>query len=560
MSTIDIWSSFIYFETERGIYMKTYIKSFLVGCVITGLFWMILSPNKNDVTSFLNFLNQKNANQKILMIGRAHDSLGLDPATETDHQSIRVAANIYDTLVMHSSDGTNILPSLATKWSADESGQSWTFDIREGVSFHDGSTLDAHAIKFNFERWMDQDNPYHAGNFNYWAINFNGFPGIVEQVNVLSDYKLEIVLNRPFAPFLSALTQPAFAIASPDAIRTFNDRLDMHPVGTGPFIFSEWENQTITLRKNDNYWGQVPYVDGVIYKTIADSSERLQELEAGRLHIADLDDLKHMNKNLNESNIKVITRPSFNIGYLSLNMNNPFLKHKDVRKAIAHSLNRDLMLKNAYNENSKNANSFIPPVLWGHNESILAPDYNLAIAHSLIESYTQDQITFDLLVMNTPKTYFPDPVTLGYFIKDSIEELGIRVNIRIEPWKDVIELRDNGDYDMMISGWQGDIIDPDNFLFTLFSSNNLESALSLNYSNYSNPTVDKLLIQARQILDQDFRNSLYREIQEIIQEDMPAIPLAHTTPIIITQGIINYQPSLSGNDALNYIDMEITIE
>lgn len=538
--------------------MKTYMKSFLLGCFIAVLFWMILSANKNNLSSFWNFLNQQNDNQKILIIGRSHDSLGLDPATETDHQSIRVTANIYDTLVMHSSDGTNILPSLATEWSADESGQTWTFDIREGVNFHDGSTLDAHAIKFNFERWMDKDNPYHAGNFNYWAINFNGFPGIVDQVNVLSDYKLEIVLNRPFAPFLSALTQPAFAIASPDAIKTFNDSLDMHPVGTGPFIFTEWEDHTITLRKNDDYWGQVPYIDGVVYKTIVSSDERLEELEAGNLHIADLDDL-NINRPL-DPDVRVITRPSFNIGYLSLNMSNPYLKHKDVRKAIAHSLNRELMLDNAYNEDSKNANSYIPPVLWGHNESILAPEFNLANAHTLIQPYKEDQMTLNLLVMNTPRTYFPDPVGLGHYLKDSIERIGIRVNLRIEPWKEVIKLRDNGQYDMMISGWQGDIIDPDNFLFTLFSSNNLDSALSLNYSNYSNPTVDKLLLQARQILDQDFRNSLYREIQEIIQEDMPAIPLAHTTPIIITRGIVNYQPSLSGNDALNTIDMETIIE
>jgi len=541
--------------------MNTYIRTFILACILTLLFWVVILPNNyNRSNSILDFLNQNNDNQKILYIGRAHDALGLDPATETDHQSIRVTSNIYDTLVKHSSDGREILPSLATHWAADESGLVWTFDIREDVNFHDGSTLNAHAIKFNFERWMDQDNPYHAGTFNYWAINFNGFPGIVEQVNVLSDYKLEIVLNQPFAPFLSALTQGAFGIASPDAIRTFNDSLGTHPVGTGPFIFSKWENRTITLRKNDDYWGQVPNVDLVVYETIEDGMERLEALKSGHLHIADLDDIAVVENNLSDLDIKVMTRPSFNIGYLSLNMNNNYLKHNEVRRAIAHALDRNLMLHSAYNENSKNANSYIPPVLWGHNESILAPEYNLELAQSLISPYNPDQITLSLLVMNTPRTYFPDPVALGNYIKDSLELLGIQVKMRVEPWKEVIKLRDNGKYDMMISGWNGDIIDPDNFLYTLFSSNNLESALSLNYSNYSNPRVDTLLIQARQILDQDFRNELYREIQEIIQEDMPAIPLAHTTPIIAIRGISNYESSLSGNDILNLIDMEVTNE
>jgi len=538
--------------------MKTYIKFFILGCIATLLFWTVIIPNRNNNTgSLFNFLNQNNDNQKILHIGRAHDSLGLDPATETDHQSFRVTVNIYDTLVKHSSDGTTILPSLATKWEADESGQIWTFDIRDDVEFHDGSTLDAHAIKFNFERWMDKDNPYHAGNFNYWAINFNGFPGIVDQVNVLTDYKLEIILNRPFAPFLSALTQPAFGIASPDAIKTFNDSLDTHPVGSGPFIFSKWQDHTITLRRNENYWGQVPYIHGVVFETIEDSNERLKKLESGDLHLADLSYLETIDNDFSMSGLQIATRPSFNIGYLSLNMKNDYLQHKDVRKAISHALDRNLMLEKAYNDNSKNANTFIPPVLWGHHESILAPEYDVELAQKLLESLNQEEITLNLLVMDTPRTYIPAPLKLADFIKESLDTIGINVKVRIEPWKEVIRLRINGEYDMMLAGWNGDIIDPDNFLYTLFNSSNIESELSTNYSNYSNETVDRLLIQARQTPDQDFRNSLYRELQEIIQEDMPAIPLAHTTPIIVTQGIINYEPYLSGNDALNFLDMEV---
>lgn len=538
--------------------MKSYIKSFLFGCLITIFLWVIIEPTRNYSTeSLLNIFNQNNENQKILHIGRAHDSLGLDPATETDHQSFRVTVNIYDTLVKHSSDGRNILPSLASAWTSDESGQIWTFDIREDVEFHDGSRLDAHAIKFNFQRWMDEDNPYHAGNFNYWAINFDGFPGIVDQVNVLTDYKLEIVLNKPFAPFLSALTQPAFGIASPDAIKTFNDSLDTHPIGTGPFIFTGWQEHTITLRRNENYWGQVPNIHGVVFETIENSDHRLEMLKSGDLHLADLNYLETIDQEFLSSGLQVATRPSFNIGYLSLNMNNQYLQNKDVRQSIAHAFDRERMLEEAFNETSKNANTFVPPVLWGHHESLLAPEYNVDIALKLLEPYGQDTIHLDLLVMDTPRTYFPAPVELGSFIKESLQAIGISVNLRVEPWKEVIRLKSEGDYDMVLTGWNGDIIDPDNFLFTLFSSNNLGSELSSNYSNYLNPTVDRLLIQARQVIDQDFRKALYRELQEIIQEDMPAIPLAHTTPITVTQGIIGFEPYLSGGDALNYLDLEV---
>ncbi|MCH4890195.1 ABC transporter substrate-binding protein [Acidaminobacter sp. JC074] len=541
--------------------MKSYVKSFLLGCIVTIFLWAIIGPTRNYNAEFLqDIFNSNSEDQKILHIGRAHDSLGLDPATETDQESFRVTVNIYDTLVKHSSDGRTILPSLATKWDADESGQVWTFDIRDDVEFHDGSALDAHDIKFNFERWMDKDNPYHAGNFNYWAINFDGFPGIVDQVNVLSDYKLEIVLNRPFAPFLSALTQPAFGIASPDAIKTFNDSLDTHPIGTGPFIFSKWEDHTITLRRNENYWGQVANVHGVVFETIEDSSVRLEKLKSGQLHIADLNYLETIDREFLTSGLRIATRPSFNIGYLALNMNNDYLENKDVRRAIAHAFDRRLMMDRAFNETSKNANTFVPPVLWGHNESLLAPKYDIEEALMLLEPYAGQEIKLDLLVMDTPRNYFPAPIKLGNFIKESLEPLGITADVRIETWKEVIRLKTEGDYDMVLTGWNGDIIDPDNFLFTLFSSNNIGSELSTNYSNYSNPNVDKLLVQARQVLDQDFRTALYRELQEIIQEDMPAIPLAHTTPITVTQGLIGFEPYLSGGDALNYLDLEVDLE
>lgn len=535
--------------------MKDFMKSFILGCIVTVVLWSVLTPaSSSQMFSKLTSWYNNNDDQKMLYLGRANDSLGLDPATETDHQSFKVTVNIYDTLVKHSSDGATILPSLATDWSTDESGLVWTFDIRNNVEFHDGSKLDAHAIKFNFDRWMDEENPYHAGNFNYWVVNFEG---IIKEVNALTDYKLEIRLDKAFAPFLGTLTQPAFAIASPDAIKTFNDSLDTHPIGTGPFIFDEWKDHTITLRRNDDYWGDVAHINGVVFETISNADERLTRLQSGKLHIAELNYFDTLEETLLKDNLSHVPRPSFNIGYISLNMENEYLKHTEVRKAIAHAFDRDLMLNRAFNETSKNANTFIPPVLWGHNETIVSQTFDPSLSESLLEPFIHDdRIELNLLVMDAPRTYFPAPIELGQYIKESLQPIGIDVKLRIEPWKEVIKLRDSGDYDMVLAGWNGDIVDPDNFLFTMFKASDQEEILSQNYSNYSNPTVNKLLMQARQTLDQTFRISLYREIQEIIHEDIPAIPLAHTTPITIIQGITGYQPYLSGADILNTVDWE----
>ncbi len=483
----------------------------------------------------------------------------------TDSESFRVTVNIYDTLVKHNSDGSAILPSLAEEWQSSESGRIWHFRIQKGLLFHDGQPLNAHAIAFNFNRWMDNDNPYHTGNFNYWNMSFEGFPGIVEQVTALSDTLLEIRLKEPFAPFLGTLAQPAFGIASPEAIKTYNDSLSSHPLGSGPFIFESWNNNEIVLSKNKEYWGDIAKVDQIVFKTISSEQKRVRMLEEGHLHIADVSPNVNDGFGSNSNKIMLSSSPSFNIGYLAFNMEHPILKHKDVRVAISHLIDKPKMMEVAYDLTSKPANTYVPPVLWGHNEAIKPIEYDPDLAKALLSPYlSKDQPTLDLLVMDSPRKYFPKPVELGEFIKESLETAGIKVNLNIQPWKDVIETRQSGDYDMILAGWNGDSIDPDNFLFTLFSSHNLNSNLSHNYSKYSNETVDKLLVQARQTLDRDFRTKkIYRDIQELIHEDTPAVPLAHTAPMTATQGIIGFEPSLtylSGDDALTAIDLENAYE
>ena len=197
----------------------------------------------------------KSENDGRLVIGRKTDSISLDPAITSDSESFQVTANIYETLVKFEKGGPEVIPGLAEEWKVSEDGKTWQFKIRKGVKFHDGTDLDANVVAFNFERWMDPDSPYHTGQFIYWRYCFGGYPGIVERVTALSDETLEIVLKEPYAPFLNALSIPAFGIASQSAITKYNETLKNHPVGTGPYIFSEWhQDENIVLIRNELYW------------------------------------------------------------------------------------------------------------------------------------------------------------------------------------------------------------------------------------------------------------------------------------------------------------------
>ncbi|WP_432664007.1 ABC transporter substrate-binding protein [Wukongibacter baidiensis] len=538
------------------------IKWVAIGSGITIVLWMILTAFNFQIDNLIDItkeLFKDNKEEKVLVIGRANSSIGLDPAVVTDYDSLKVTINIYDNLVKYDKGGVSIVPSLAESWNMSENGLIWQFKIRKGISFHDGTPLDAQAIAFNFNRWMDESSIYHAGYFSYWNMSFGGFPGIVEQVTALSDVDLEIRLKKPYAPFLSILTMPAFGIASPDAIMTFNENLKQHPVGTGPFVFETWDDEgTITLKRNDNYWGSKAKVDKVVFKTIPDKKERLEALRSGKVHIIDLltkDEMETVGK---DKDLLLLSRPYFNIGYLAMNMNNEHLKLREVRQAIGHLLDRDRMMSEAFDELSKSANSFLPPVIWGHNETIKSLDYDVKKAKRMLKSVgLSEGIEIELLVMDLPRKYFPKPISLAGYIRESLSKANISVDVSIEPWEEVIKRQNKGNYDMILAGWNGDILDPDNFLYTMFASENLKQGLSNNYSYYRDPQVDFLLNQARQATDQAFRASIYREVQELIHKDTPSIPLAHTMTFIgIRENVAGYVPNINGQEILNMVDIK----
>ncbi len=468
-------------------------------------------------------------------------------------ESFKVCVNIYDTLVKYEKNGDEIVPSLSESWKTSEDGLTWVFKLRKNVEFHDGTEFNAHAVQFNFERWMNGDNPYHIGSFSYWSYNFGQFPSLIKSVTALSDYSLEIVLNEPYAPFLSTLTMPAFGIASPDSIMKYNESFKDHPVGTGPFEFEYWDKgNEIVLKKNHNYWGNITKLDEVVFSVVQSSEKRLKLLEEGKIDIADNltpNEVDRINKN---ADLDLYLKPFFNIGYLAMNNQKKPFDDEKIREAVGHLIDKDKMVKEVFNDLARPANSFVPPIIWAYNEEIRSLDYNEDKAKQLIEQagYT-DGFDTTIWVMEAPRAYFPDTIGLAEFIKESLSKANIRVEIITYSWDEYIEKIKEGEHSLAFMGWTGDHIDPDNFLYTFFSSDNRKTGLNSNYSLYKNKEVDKLLKQARQATDREFRKNIYRKLQGIINEDTPAIPLVHTMPIMgASKKVKGYTPHLTGEETL----------
>lgn len=526
-------------------------KAGLTGLILVTIFLSISLYSRLD-TSTSDLLD------KPLVVGRYTDALTLDPSIATDSESFQVTVNIFETLVRLDGDGKTILPGLAETWRSSEDGLTWLFKIRKGVTFHDGAPLTAESIAFNFQRWMNEDNLYHTGQFSYWNHSFGGFPGIVKSVVALSDYTLEITLNEPYAPFLSVLSLPPFGIASPETIKTYNDTLWAHPVGTGPFVFDSWSmGKRIHLTRNTAYWNAPAKVSSIDFIVIDDNSDEMNLLETGAVHI--IEGVHWDNKTTVEAMDKVLLRykPLSNIAYLGLNHEVEPFGSLEVRRAIDLLIDKERIISEALTPLSKAASTFLPPQSNGYHEGIDSTTVNVSEAKRLLKNVGYpDGFETELWVSATSRDYLTNPVNTAYAVKKQLAKANIDVTVKVFPWAEFLEKIKTGEHPMVLTGWNGDTTDPDNFLFTLFHSENAKQEIALNYFFYRDDEMDKLLLQARHTLNDDFRNALYRDIQERIKADVVGIPLAHTMSLTaVYYEVLNYKPNAIGHHWLYDIDL-----
>ena len=491
-----------------------------------------------------------------LIYGRGADSVGLDPINVTDGESIRVTHNVFETLLEYDHN-LELQPKLATEYSSSEDGLTWTFQLREGVTFHDGTDFNADAVVFNFERWMDPENPYHQGDFPYYPFLYGGFKGdenhLIEHVIATGEHELEIKLKRKTAPFLSYLAISMFGIASPAAIEQYGAELYEHPVGTGPFMFEEWSrNSTITLVKNPDYWMEgKPYLDKLIYQVIPENAARLNALQTGEIDV--LDGMNAGDTNIVEEaqGLELQKRPSFNIGYMAFNMEKEPFDDPLVRKAINMAINKEEIVDAFYNGLADTATSPLPPSLWSHDDTLEKYDYNIEEAKKLLaEAGYENGFETELYTMSNPRPYLPEPMKIAEAIQSDLSEIGITADIVSMEWATYLDDTKSGKHSMAMYGWTGVMADPDNFLYPNLSKTNAEVPAQ-NIAFYKSDEFTSLITEARETIDQDKRTELYQEAQQLFQEDAPWVMLAYTTPPLAQSDYVeDYKPHPMSNDLM----------
>ncbi|MEI5908536.1 ABC transporter substrate-binding protein [Bacillus spongiae] len=503
--------------------------------------------------------NENDDKMKQLIFGRGGDSVKLDPIAVTDGESLKVTKNIFETLVDFGKEDTEIKPLLATEWEASSDGLMYTFKLREGVKFQDGTDFNAEAVVYNFERWANGNKE----EFYYYGSMFGGFKGdeghVIESVTATDELTVEFKLKRPQAPFVKNLAMSPFGIASPTAIEELGDKFADGPkgAGTGPFQFVEWKrNDKVVIEKFDDYWNEgYPKVDQVVFKSIPDNTARYNALKAGEIDLADGINPTDGESVEADDSLQLFKRPSMNVGYLGLTSTRPPFDNKLVRQAMNYAIDKQALIDAFYSGQALTAKNPIPPVIAGYNDAIEEYEYNPEKAKELLaEAGLADGFEMELWAMPVPRPYMPDGEKAAEAIQANLADVGIKAEIVSYEWATYLEKARNGEADAFLLGWTGDNGDPDNFLYVLLDEDNIGSN---NYSYFKNDETHKLLIEAQSELDEAKRIELYKEAQEIIHEEAPWVPLVHSTPILAgTKDLKGFYPHPTGSDKLHEVEFE----
>ena len=475
---------------------------------------------------------------------------GFDPGQYTTGTDFDASAEtIYNRLSQFERGGTNVEPGLATSWDISPDNLTYTFHLRDGVKFHTTPyfkpTRDFNAddVLFTFNRMLDKDMPFRKAyptEFPYFTDM--GMDKNIAKVEKIDDKTVKFTLNTVDAAFIQNMAMHFASIQSAE----YADKLlkegkpadiNQKPIGTGPFVFKSYQKDSnIRYTGNKDYWKPEDVkIDNLIFAITTDPSVRIQKLKKNECQVtlfprpADLKALKE------DPNLKMPEQAGFNLGYIAYNVMdkikgsnepNPMAQLK-VRQALDMSVNKQQIIDSVYQGAGQLAVGAMPPTQWSYDTTIKDAPFDPVKAKQLLkEAGVKEGTEIVLWAMPVQRPYNPNARLMAEMLQSDWSKIGIKAKITSYEWGEYIKRSKGGENGAMLIGWSGDNGDPDNWLGTLFGCDSLEGN---NFSKWCNPDYDKLVKAAKATTDIAERTRLYKEAQQIIKQQVPMTPIAHST-------------------------------
>ncbi len=459
--------------------------------------------------------------QGTLVVSIATDPTGFDPEAVQNNTSGFVMAAVHDSLVSYKSGTTEVVPGLAKSWDISPDGLTYTFHLRTGIKFHDGSPFNAQEYIKTLDRQLKKDDPntvYNTGPVEgYEEFTF----GAVASYAALDNDTVQFKLKEPNAPFLNSLAMVWNGVVSYDAAAKWGKDFRNHPVGTGPFIFREWKSRDqIVLDANPQYWKAKPKLEHLVFKVMPDPQAALLALQRGETQVMGDVATQVVPALKADRNITVLTQPGLTVNGMAMpNEIAPF-NDKRVRQALNYAVDKEAINKALYSGLAVTMTSPIPPAQWGHDAALKGYPYDPKKAADLLKAAgVKLPLHVEMLTYNTPRGYNPAGADLSVALQGYLKKVGIEADIRKLDMGAFLGTTRSGNYTgLFVTGWSGDNGDPDNFVTPLWGSYSMPVG---DTSHYKNPAVDAEMKAALKEVDHAKRIQMYRHIQAQILDDAP---------------------------------------
>ena len=461
----------------------------------------------------------------VLIVGQIAEPKSLDPAAVTAVNDFRILVNLYEGLVAYEPGTLEVAPALASDWEISEDGTEYTFTLREDVTFHDGTPFNAEAVKFNFDRMLDEEHPYHDTGPFPLAFFFSS----VEETEVVDDYTVKFHLSEPYAPFLSNLAYPTGLMVSPAAVEQYGADYGRNPSGTGPFTFGEWRsNEAVVLEKNADYWGEEAGTEAVVFRPITDANTRVAEMLAGGIDLMVEVPPTSLGQFTDTDAYQVYEQSGPHVWFLILNAKEGPFADKRVRQAVNYAVDKEAIVNDVLEGTAEVAAGPTPPAFaWAYNEELDPYPHDPEKARELLAEAGAEGAELTFYVTEGGSGML-DPVAMGTAIQADLAEVGLDVSIETYEWNTFLgEVNPGleGKADMAEMAWMTN--DPDTLPYLALRTDAWPAEGGFNSGYYSNEEVDRLLEEARVATDQEERAALYKQMQEIVQEDAPWLFVAN---------------------------------
>lgn len=472
----------------------------------------------------------------MLTFGQASEPASLDPALISDGASSNVTNQIYEPLVKFETDSSDVVPCLAEDYEISDDGLTYTFHLREGVTFHDGTDFNAEAVKRSMLRQLEPDRldtmPYASFNFGSEDAGTG-----VESIDCPDDYTVVFTLRAVSTPFIKNMAmQLSSPIVSPTALDKYDNDLTENPVGTGPFKFRSWDrDQSIVLDAYEDYWDSenAAKMGTLVFRFIAETASRVTALGNGECDIIEGVDMSTADQ-VESSGKSILTTEGMNTNYIALRTDQGAMTDVEARRAVRQAIDVDALVKALYGDYATVATSFMPVWMAPYDENIEQLSYDPDAAAATFAELGITELT--MLTYSSQRNYNPaGGQELAESIQGYLADAGVDLTINSYDWTTFLERRDIESWDLCAAGWIGDNGDPDNFM-NLFS----DTDPSINISRYSNSEYTELIKEGAQTEDGDARDAIYQQCEEIVADQVPIVVISHA------QTLDGYDPSVTG--------------